>query len=229
MCKITSVIIKNLVSITTTASGLFSRKVPYNGKLLREKTFANFAVLWLFIKFSPWNLGGVGSFSTAQASNLWKFSPQKSYFLPICESFLPRKFPAIWYPETHRWFQLKCIVVARILHSLRACPITHVQYHVILYSMEMTNLCCNEAFWDSVWKSRIRFVMETKRVWPVLCKYKQWFMVHVQGVCIRFPWNKEQSHCTGMSYKILSLYLKARSWRSQLLVTSDRAVMTPGK
>ena len=30
-----------------------------------------------------------------------------------------------------------------------------------------TNLCCNEAFWDSVWKSRIRFVMETKRLWPV--------------------------------------------------------------
>ena len=33
----------------------------------------------------------------AQASNLWKFSPRKSYFSPIRTSFLPRKFPAIWY------------------------------------------------------------------------------------------------------------------------------------
>ena len=32
-------------------------KIPYSGKLSREKLFANFADLWLFAKFSPQNLG----------------------------------------------------------------------------------------------------------------------------------------------------------------------------
>ena len=38
---------------------------------------------------------GCGTFGAAKASNLRKFSPRKSYFSPIRESFLPRKFPAI--------------------------------------------------------------------------------------------------------------------------------------
>ena len=57
----------------------------------------NFAVLWLFTKVFSVKFGGVVSFSTARASNPRKFSPQKSYFSPIRESFLPGKFPAIWY------------------------------------------------------------------------------------------------------------------------------------
>ena len=65
--------------------------IPYSGKLLREKTFTNFAVLWLFsAKF-----GGVPSFGMAKASNPRKFSPCKSYFSPIHKSFLLRKFSAI--------------------------------------------------------------------------------------------------------------------------------------
>ena len=39
---------------------------------------------------------GVVSFATAKASTLRKFYPQ-SYFHQFCESFLPRKFPAICY------------------------------------------------------------------------------------------------------------------------------------
>ena len=51
-------------------------QVPCSGKLSREKTFANFAVLWLFAKkFSPQNLGGVVSFGMAKENNLQKFSP----------------------------------------------------------------------------------------------------------------------------------------------------------
>jgi len=38
---------------------------------------------------------GVVSFGMAQASNPQKFFPQKLYFSPIRESFLPRMFPAI--------------------------------------------------------------------------------------------------------------------------------------
>ena len=53
-------------------------QVLCSGKLLREKTFANFAVLWLFgKKFSPQNLEGVVSFGMARSGNPRKFSPQK--------------------------------------------------------------------------------------------------------------------------------------------------------
>ena len=39
----------------------------------------------------------MASFGAAQVSNLQKFSLRKSYFPPIRESFLPRKFPAMRY------------------------------------------------------------------------------------------------------------------------------------
>ena len=39
------------------------------GKLLREKTFTNFTVVWLFAKVFSVNFGGVVSFSTTKASN----------------------------------------------------------------------------------------------------------------------------------------------------------------
>ena len=68
--------------------------LPYSGKLSREKTSANFIVLWFakvfFIKF-----GGM-----AKVSNPRKFSPWKSYFSPICESFFPSKVSAIQYTLT---------------------------------------------------------------------------------------------------------------------------------
>ena len=43
----------------------------------------------LFAKVSSVKFGGVASFGSAKVSNQQKFSPQKSYFLPIHESFLP--------------------------------------------------------------------------------------------------------------------------------------------
>ena len=64
----------------------------------------NFAVLWLFVKVFSVKFGGEASIGAAQASNLRTFSPQKSYFSPIHESFLPRKFPAIQYDIT--WVRL---------------------------------------------------------------------------------------------------------------------------
>ena len=68
--------------------------IPYSEKLSREKPFTNFAVLWLFAKVFPMKFGPVMSFGMAKASNLRKFSAQKS---PIYKSFLPRKFPTIQY------------------------------------------------------------------------------------------------------------------------------------
>ena len=69
--------------------------IPYRGKLSREKTFTNFAVLWLFAKVFSVKFWGIVSFGAAKVSNPQKFSPRKSYFLLICKSFLPRKFSAI--------------------------------------------------------------------------------------------------------------------------------------
>ena len=69
--------------------------ILYSRKLSRNKTFTNFAVLWLFAKVLFTKFGGMVSFGVAKVSNLWKFSLQKSYFSPIHESFLPQKFPAI--------------------------------------------------------------------------------------------------------------------------------------
>ena len=60
------------------SSGWFvDLSIPYRGKLSREKTFANFAVLWLFAKVFAVKFGGMVSLGVAKASNL------------------PRKFPAI--------------------------------------------------------------------------------------------------------------------------------------
>ena len=62
---------------------------------LRERKLANFVILWLFAKAFSAKFGSVAYFGGAKASNPRKFSLRKSYFSPIRESFLPRKFPAI--------------------------------------------------------------------------------------------------------------------------------------
>ena len=59
--------------------------IPYSRKLSREKTFANFTVMWLFAKVFSAKFGGAVSFGLAKASNRenlfftnsWKFSPSK--------------------------------------------------------------------------------------------------------------------------------------------------------
>ena len=45
-----------------------SLDIPYSGKLSREKTVANLAVLWLFVKVFSAKFGGMASFDVAQAS-----------------------------------------------------------------------------------------------------------------------------------------------------------------
>ena len=62
---------------------------------LRE--FWGFAkAFWVFAKVSLWTLGA-WHLLAAQASSLRQFSPHKSYFPPICESFFPQKFSTIRY------------------------------------------------------------------------------------------------------------------------------------
>ena len=43
--------------------------IPYSEKLSREKTFVNFAVLWLFTIVSPRNFGGMACVCMAEGSN----------------------------------------------------------------------------------------------------------------------------------------------------------------
>ena len=65
-------------------------RIPYSGKLLREKTSMNITVLWIFAKV----------FST------------KIVFSPNRERFLPQKFPAIWYATC-------CVISVQILDYLQ--------------------------------------------------------------------------------------------------------------
>ena len=65
------------------------------GNFWGEKTFANFTVLWVFVKVFSAKFVGMASVGVTKRSNPQKFSPRKSYFSPICQSFLPREFPAI--------------------------------------------------------------------------------------------------------------------------------------
>ena len=51
---------------------------------------------WLLIlQVFSMKFGGMASFGVAKASNMCKSSLRKSYFSPICGSFLPQKFPTI--------------------------------------------------------------------------------------------------------------------------------------
>ena len=43
--------------------------IPYSEKLAREKTFMNFAVLWLFVKVFSTKLGSMGSFGAVKVNN----------------------------------------------------------------------------------------------------------------------------------------------------------------
>ena len=79
---------------TKDQSYLMVRKILYKGKLLREKTFAKFVVLWLFMKVFSAKFGGVASFPMAKESN------QRNLFfvfLTNSRKFSPSKVPAIQY------------------------------------------------------------------------------------------------------------------------------------
>ena len=59
--------------------------ILYSGKLSREKTLANFEVLWLFAKVFSVQFGGVASFGGTSEQSVKIFSA--NFYLPICESF----------------------------------------------------------------------------------------------------------------------------------------------
>ena len=88
------------------------RKILYNGKLLREKTFANFVVLWLFTKVFSGKFGGVASFCMAKESNLRKFFRIFNQFAKV--------------------FSLESFPLYSILHSLaeRKEPVANLECYI---------------------------------------------------------------------------------------------------
>ena len=78
----------------------FLQEVPYSGKLSREKTHKFCGVVAICESFLR-EIWDVAFFGAAKASNPRRFSWRKSDFSPICESFLPQKFPAIRYHVLH--------------------------------------------------------------------------------------------------------------------------------
>ena len=65
--------------------------IPYSRKLSREKTFANFEILWLFASFSPQNLGAWHLLAAA-ASNTCETFLSKDRFLTNSRKFSSAKF-----------------------------------------------------------------------------------------------------------------------------------------
>ena len=67
--------------------------IPYSGKLLREKTFTNFAVLWLFAKVFPVKFGGLVSLGAAQMGIPQKFLCKNCIFHQFVKVFSLESFP----------------------------------------------------------------------------------------------------------------------------------------
>ena len=94
-------------------------EVPYSGKLSREKTFADFAVLWLFAKVFSVKFGGMASFGAAKANNPRKFSPWKSYFHQSAKVFRYTVSMVPPFPEGINWS----------LHLIRTVDNEATKYH----------------------------------------------------------------------------------------------------
>ena len=84
--------------------GLYCTVMPYSRKFSREKTFMNFAVLEPSVKVFSTKFGGRAVSNYMIGFSIPRnFSPWNDHFFPIHESFLPRKFPAIYTVLWSRW------------------------------------------------------------------------------------------------------------------------------
>ena len=73
------------------------RLVPYSRKLLREKTFANFAVLWLSAKVFSAKFGGCGVLWHSKSEQFAKVFYAKIVFCTNLRKFSPSKVSRIRY------------------------------------------------------------------------------------------------------------------------------------
>ena len=132
----------------------------YSRKLLREKTFANFEVLWLFAKVFFAKFGGVASI-VAQVNNSQRFSPWKLYFPPIFESFSLKSFAL--YGMT-----LNVLLSVKYLFVL-ACSMLQQNYWRFLckFSWYHGLNICTEVY-PAVWMLLVHFIH-----WHAICNKVQ--------------------------------------------------------
>ena len=97
-----------LVHLELINAMLEAYRIAGNGKLSEGENFANFAFLWLFAKIFSAKFRGVVSFGVAQVRNPQKFSPQKSYFSPICESFFSLESFLLY---GNSWAPFLCVII----------------------------------------------------------------------------------------------------------------------
>ena len=121
----------------------------------------NFTVLWLSAKVVSVKFGGVASVRTAKASNPRKFFSAKSYFSPIRESFLPRKFPAIRYPTLVMVaiFTYLCQSVEMATHTSRPCQVVMADHHTLYRGQIEDKLVTNQQL--RTHPPGLRFTMDT--------------------------------------------------------------------
>ena len=135
-----------------------NKQVHNSGFLSREKSFANFAFLWQFVKvFSVkiyfqairYRASGRGVLGYRK---LVKVFFSKIYFQAIRESFLPRKKPTIRYCAALYCDMLYCTVLhCTVLHcTVLHCTALHCTalYCTVLYCTVLycTVLCCTTLY-----------------------------------------------------------------------------------
>ena len=107
-------------------------------------------------KFSLQKFGDVTLFGAAKTSNPQKFSPRKSYFSPICNSFLPQKFPVYTvFPA----FSERNPLYGTIIHLSQRQYLTkgvldnnYMSLTALLWDIVLWNLS-QSSFLLAVWKS----------------------------------------------------------------------------
>ena len=92
----TIILVSRLWSLSNTIwTVVTSWSVPYSEKLSREIKLSRISKCYGYLwNFSPQNLGA-WHYLAAPVSNSRKFSPWKSYFLPIHKIFFSWKFPTV--------------------------------------------------------------------------------------------------------------------------------------
>ena len=111
--------------------------LPYSGKLSREKTFVNFVVLWLFVKFFSEKFGGVTPLAlqkrairknrifhqSVKVFSLKSFPPYGIVYTPVC----------LCHSKPHNT-TVKCQPICVILQLVYRSPINNYQQLMLLHS-----------------------------------------------------------------------------------------------
>ena len=108
----------------------YTRTILYSGKLSREETFTNFAVLWLFTKVFSAKFGGVASFGTVKGSNLRKFSPKNHIFHQFLSLEVSCCMVITSGQNTETLTVLSCVCLSSELHTSESNSGFFIYYYI---------------------------------------------------------------------------------------------------